>query len=684
MTARIQEWRNARSVGVFCMALGILLLGADLARASSAPLDTLREDTADTDPAALGMTEADLGFRREHLPDPGATVLPTSATPDRPPRLDDPLAGAWSFHMARRAAAAGNQDALTVNLQAALDAAPGRAEYRWWQTVQTLKRFDTAGLVKSLPRSVRSLIDSPLGRARFVTAAHQTALLLVGFFWTVLAAGIWLATWRYQAHDLAARIFRDRRHLARVGLPLLVPLAILCLKPGWYGFLAVMSVPLLVAARGRVRALLAATWLAALVLVFPAWPALRLAAPALDPESETVLLDRATIMPPSREYLDPLRERLAKAEDPARRARLQVTLGIQEARRGRYTRSNELFAEALALEPNNYPALVGTANNTYFLGRLDDAVRRYEAAAAVHPNRGEIPYNLAQVFFKKLFVPEATAALERARQLGFVAPAAREDDRVRGYAPVVYPGLTARQITASLQAEAALYPALVTVSSWRGLLGVAPLPPLVLVGLPLLVALLLISMSSRQLDPRECENCGVPLCRSCCKVRDGAWLCAACGETADRARSDMILATLLKNRSRDEGLARTARIVRCGRLVPGAGHLASGHVAAAWFRISLVAVGLFLVTASWAFDPSGGSSTPGLALDAEMVHPRWLPLPAGMWKGWASFEILTGGVLLAGAWLLALLDGPGLKRGLHDRHSLVPSAAARRAAGEAP
>ena len=152
----------------------------------------------------------------------------------------------------------------------------------------------------------------------------------------------------------------------------------------------------------------------------------------------------------------------------------------------------------------------------------------------------------------------------------------------------------------------------------------------------------MIGTSRRQQDPRECENCGVPLCRSCCKVRDKAWLCAACGETADRARSDMILATLLKNRSRDEGMARSARIVRLGRLLPGAGHLATGHVGAAWFRLSLLAAGLFLATSGWLVDLGADWTTPGLLLDAETLHPRWLPLPAAAWPGWTALPVLVG------------------------------------------
>jgi hypothetical protein len=326
---------------------------------------------------------------------------------------------------------------------------------------------------------------------------------------------------------------------------------------------------------------------------------------------------------------------------------------------------------------------VGTANNIYYLGRLEEAIARYEAAARAHPTRGEIPHNLAQVHFKKLFVPEATAALERSRALGFVAPGALKDGQTGDFAAVVYPGLTNRALTAACADEADLYPPLVTLASWRWVLGVPPVPLLALVAVPLVLGLLVIGSSKRQQDPRECENCGVPLCRACCKVRDKSWLCAACGETADRARSDMILATLLKNRSRDEGMARSARVVRLGRLVPGAGHLATGHVAAAWFRLSLLAAGLYLLTAGWIFDLAADWTTPGLLLDAETMHAFWLPLPAASWPGWTALPVLAGLSLIALAWLIALLDGPGLRRGLHERHSLAPAAGRSGATAEA-
>ncbi|HPF71637.1 MAG TPA: hypothetical protein PLQ13_13255, partial [Candidatus Krumholzibacteria bacterium] len=594
------------------------------ARAASAPLDTLREAAADSARDAR-YAPAAIDISRKRLPEVSATVVPQSAAPSRPPRLDDPTAGAWAILQARRAASSGDAGAMGQSLAAAVDADPSRAEYRLWSSLHAVRGFDTTALVKMLPGSLRDVASSPIARARFAAAGHQGALLAVGVFWSVLAAALLLASWRNLSHDLSARVFRDRRHRLHGWLPLLVVLLLVALKPGWFGFLALISVPLLVVNRGKARGLLAATWATTLLLVIPNWPALRLAAPALDPDSEVTLLDQSCVQNPDAAVIADLRQRIESADDPARRARLTVALAVQEARRGRYTASNELFAQVLAVEPDNEPALVGTANNVYYLGRLEESIRRYEDAARRHPRRGEIPYNLAQVYFKKLFVPEATAALERSRALGFVAPGTHQSERPEAYAAVIYPGLTDAALTEACRAEAGLYPPLVTITSWRRQLGVPGLPLVALLGAPLLLAVLVIGTSKRQQDPRGCENCGVPLCRTCCKVRDGAWLCAACGETADRARSDMILATLLKNRSRDEGLARNARIVRLGHLLPGAGHLAAGRVGHAWFRLSLLAAGLVLLLEGWIFAPTGAWTTPGLLLDGELVHPLWLP-----------------------------------------------------------
>jgi hypothetical protein len=99
--------------------------------------------------------------------------------------------------------------------------------------------------------------------------------------------------------------------------------------------------------------------------------------------------------------------------------------------------------------------------------------------------------------------------------------------------------------------------------------------------------------------------------------------------------------------------------------------------------VALVAAGWWLLCAGWSFDPAADWSTPGLLLDAETVSPRWLPLPAAQWPGWTGLTTLGGIALIALAWLIAMLDGPGLRRGLHDRHSLAPLAGRGDAAADA-
>lgn len=641
--------------------------------AATAPLDTLREaDPVVTEPD-IRYEGGDLEISRKVLPDIQATTVPLDRTPDKTPRLDDPMAGAWRFHLARQAAATGNLGLASQNLKQAVKAAPSHSRYSWWQTSQAVKGLDTATLIQVLPASVRSVIDSPIARGQALVRVHQAAILATGIFWSFLVAALYLGWWPHLAHDVGAMFVKNRRHTLRKKLPIVLPLALLLLRPGWLGWLGLMSVPLLIQTRSKVRALLAVTWLCAVALAVPSWPFLKDAVPTVDPGSEVTLLDRACTLPPSQNLITQLNTRLDLSDDAARSIRLRTALAIQEARRGRFAQSDKLFKQILAQEADHFPAMVGLANNTYYQGRLDEAATAYKAAAAAHPSRGAVSYNLAQVYFKKLFVPEATEALERARSLGFKA-ATLSDESIRrdGYSPVFYPPLTSPELAAACRFEAVNYPPLVTIASWEHLLGAPPAPLYLLLGAPLLLAALLIWKWSRQNDPRCCENCGIPVCITCSRVRDSAWLCPGCGETADRARSGLILGTLLKNRSRSEGMAYSSKIVRLGRLVPGAGHLVTGHFLAGWIRLAVLSAGVFLMTAGWAFDPGAEWASPGLLVAGEAIHPVWLPLPLALWTGWQSLPLLAGEILLVLGLLTGLMDGPSLRRGIPERYSMAP------------
>ena len=134
-----------------------------------------------------------------------------------------------------------------------------------------------------------------------------------------------------------------------------------------------------------------------------------------------------------------------------------------------------------------------------------------------------------------------------------------------------------------------------------------------------------------------------------------------------------MLATLFKNMSRSEGLNHIQRVINLGRALPGTGHLTTGHFMAGWARLSLVALGLFLVCGGWAFDSGAEWTTPGLRLPGELIHPDYLPLPVGAWNGWTGLSFLVGAGCLALAWGIALTDSTRLRKGIPERTSLVPS-----------
>ncbi len=650
----------------------------------TAPLDTLITEPLVSVPDPR-YAQPHVEISRRVLPTVTGSAAQTGRLTKQPPRLDDPLGAAVAYRLARQAAAADNPGGAMTNMADALNAAPDQPRYRMWSAARSVRMLDTATLAKVLPASVRSLVDSPIARGPLVVATHQALLLGTTIFWTLLVAALWLGRWPLLAHDLSAAFLKDRRHRPRLVMPALILIVALLLRPGWLGLLALLSVPVLVRTRGRRHNLLLLTWLCALCLTFPNWPLLRSAVPVIDPESEVTLLQQGCTMPPTASLINALGQHLAGADEPARKARLLTALGIQEARRGAFAASNERFEAALKNEPHAFAATVGLANNRYYLGELDESAAAYRDAEARWPKRGEIPYNLAQVQFKKLFVPEATASLDRARLQGFDPPHANREPNPRGgFSAVVYPGLTNQQLTAACASEGAGYPPLVTVSAWRNLLGAPPVPLFLLVGGPLLLGLLGTAWAGRKARyAHECDNCGAPLCRACSGVHDGACLCAACNETAIRSRSDLVLGTLLKNRGRTEGLAYSARIVRMGRIIPGSGHLATGCFWGGWMRLAMVAFGLFLIAAAWAFDPGAEWNTPGLLLPNEAINPAWFPLPSAAWPGLHGLPVVLGATLLVLVWLTALLDAPTLRRRLHERFTTITGNAKKQPARRA-
>jgi tetratricopeptide (TPR) repeat protein len=662
----------ARRTGVIAAAAGAVALMAVIAAGTPAPVLAQARGTAPLDSLDTGpdrpTAAANLNISRKLLPSVSTTTVPRTPPPSIPPRIDDPEAGERLFLGARHAARIGETGRAEETIRAALTARPGDSRLPLWQVMEALRHRDPKAVIWHLPGAFRTALADPLAAPRLAMQAYQGALLLTTVFWTVLVVAGLFAFWRHLAHDLSALIFRDPTHRLRVWTPLLLVGAVIVARPGWLGGLALLSVPLLLQARGRPRQLFLAVWLVALALSFPNWPPLREAVPVLDPDSETTLLVRAGRDHASPEMIQEIRERLAEAEDSARRLRLRLALGLQEARRGRYSASSEQFRAVLTERPDDVVALVGLANNAYFTSRFDEALAGYHQARELAPGRGEIPYNQAQVYFKKLFVPEAGQALEDARSLGFDPPVEQEGAQDGGdFSPAIYLDLDRSDLRASARSEMGHYPPQAGLAAWNYFLGAPPLPLFVLLGGLLLVAVVLTYWSGMHNEIRSCESCGGEICRGCSLVREGSILCRDCCETADRSRSEMVLATLLKNRNRTVGMATTDRLVTLARLVPGAAHLAIGETSRALGRLSTLALALYLVGFGWAFDPSAAWTTPGLSLAEETLHALWLPLPAAAWPGPLGWPVAVGWVLLTAVYAVAVMDGTRLRLSLPER-----------------
>jgi hypothetical protein len=635
---------------------------AQRVRPGEAPLDTLATSPRTGRLEDLSRAEM-IGITRKVLPDVQASRLPQLQTPDRPPRLDDPEAAANLFHLAQSAALGGDFEGAIGRLRMAQEADPGQSRFRWWVTGEAIRRLDPGTLLLNLPAALREALHDPLARLRFLLFAHQAAVLLLALLWTVLVLAYLMRYWHNIAHDLTVLVYRDERHRGRSWLALMMPLAVLLLRPGWFGVLVLLSIPLCVQARGRARWPLVTVWALCGLLLVPQWGFLRQARPALDPGSETVLLERASRLAPDGVLARRLEEHLARAEDPDRRLRLEVALAVQKARAGDYRGSTELFERVLSRDTRHVASIIGVANNTYYLGHLDAALAGYERASQLAPLRGEIPYNMAQAYIKKLFVAEGSDALKQARDLGFT-PQAWEDaeGRMGGYSPVVYFGLGPEEILASARWEASSYDGLVHLSAWRDWLGCPPLPEYLVLLVTLATAMLLVFAGSDQHSPRHCQNCGTIVCESCARVREEAWLCQPCAEIAARAKSEMVLATLWKNRSRALGLTESQRLGRLARLLPGAGHVITGSLAGGLMRLGLLAVGLFLLLFGWAFEIAQPWRLPGLLLAEETLDPLWFPLPRAAWSGWETWTVICGAAIVVSLYLIAVVDGAQVRQ----------------------
>lgn len=291
---------------------------------------------------------------------------------------------------------------------------------------------------------------------------------------------------------------------------------------------------------------------------------------ATDPTKRAALVERAAYEPPSHALLAQLHAaREAHPDDPD----LLLAEGLLLARRGDFAASNEALLRNLALRPEDVASTNNLAANHFFLGDMERAVAGFQRAAALDSTRAAPYYNLSQAYMKKLFLKEGGIALQQSMRAGF-ALTEQVERLPRGAVYFLRPSIGDYwRMAWNDPARISPFEVLGARAPW---LGVPPGH----IG-PWLAGMLVGSMLLGLLVPRrrlvfECVNCGTLACRHCRGEHEGAVLCQGCAGTARRAKSEMVLTTLLRNRRRDAESSYLRRLRNLDGFLLGAGALSDG------------------------------------------------------------------------------------------------------------
>ncbi len=286
--------------------------------------------------------------------------------------------------------------------------------------------------------------------------------------------------------------------------------------------------------------------------------------------SRSSLVQRATHESPSPALQNDLDQALTKNPEDAD---LLFARGLVYARQARFDESARDFQKVLKLRPKDPMAVNNLANDHYFRGDYDRAVAGYQHSAALDSLQGSTHYNLAQAYIKKLFFKESGEHMQLASRAGFELGTGG----VRLPTGAVYyqsPGSWDSWLMAWHEKKTLL--PLDFLAPWRKWLGVPPDQIHFWLALTLVLSLLLMKIFPREKLVYECANCGRLSCARCSGEHEGNVFCPACHGTARRARSEMVLSTLLRNRRRSTEFTFRSRVRRLNNWSIGAGELYSG------------------------------------------------------------------------------------------------------------
>jgi len=446
---------------------------------------------------------------------------------------------------------------------------------RFYQPHQRLAWLDVrAGRSTVLGELLEATHDRWTGYRNQVLAAANALIgidLIVGFFLIWMSALLLIRYVPYLHHRLSRSVLIEnhRSRFARWLWPaVLAPFAI-ALSWGLIPWLALTIVVVWVHADRRPRTILAAALL--ILIVQGIWP--RPVATVLTgtaPSSRAALVERAAYEPPSRVLLHEIDRALEQRRDDPE---LLSARGLLLARRGDFEPAATTLRRSLELRPADPIATGNLAAVHFFRGDVDRAVAGFQRAVALDSTRAVSFYNLSQAYLQKLYLKEGGEALQSALSRDF-SLTSQVERLPRGAVYFLRPDLVdSWRIAWASNASLTPFDLLERHRRW---LGVPPGHIVAWLGATLLISIVLGFVFPRRRLVFECANCGSLTCRHCRGEHEGAVLCTDCGAIARRAKSEVVLTTMLRNRRREADTRYQERLRTFDRCLPGAGRIIDG------------------------------------------------------------------------------------------------------------
>ncbi len=290
----------------------------------------------------------------------------------------------------------------------------------------------------------------------------------------------------------------------------------------------------------------------------------------IDPNSRPALVERAAYEAPTPALLGEIDRAL---DSHPMDADLLSARGLLLARRGEFRAAIETLVRALEVRPGDPSATNNLGAAHFFLGDLDRAVAGFQRAASLDSTRAVPYYDLSQAYLQKLYLREGGESLQKAMRRGF-SLTGQVERLPRGAVYFERPTLGDYWRMAWQDgSQYSVFDLAGTRAPWLGVPARHVGRWLIAIGV---FSLLLSLLARRSRLVFECANCGALACDACKGEHQGTILCTECAGTARRAKSEMVLQTLLRNRRRDAETVYQKRIRRLDAWLFGAGQIVDG------------------------------------------------------------------------------------------------------------